>query len=110
MAFLHPNDKPTLLKRPSDGDIGGDLRNRDKHLERSAEISMLRDLYPDCDPTTAKKLNEIQSAIDSWLVTVENLGQIQNTWEAQGIVNELFKSINNSGFDLFKDGEREKGF
>ncbi|KFY17487.1 hypothetical protein V492_00641 [Pseudogymnoascus sp. VKM F-4246] len=107
MAFLQPNNKPNLLKRPSDGDIGGDLRNRDKHLERSAEISMLRDLYPDCDPTTAKKLNETQSAIDGWFVMVEKLGQTQDTWEAQCIVNELFKSINNSGFDLSKM-ERER--
>ncbi|KAL5353537.1 hypothetical protein ACLOAV_001574 [Pseudogymnoascus australis] len=109
MAFLQPN-KPNLLKRPSDGDIGGDLRNRDKHLERSAEISMLRDLYPDCDPTTAKKLNETQSAIDGWLVIVENLGQTQDTWEAQCIVNELFKSINNSGFDLSKVERERKEF
>ncbi|KFX86274.1 hypothetical protein V490_09140 [Pseudogymnoascus sp. VKM F-3557] len=110
MAFLHPNVKPNLLKRPSDGDIGGYLRNRDKHLERSAEISMLRDLYPNCDPTTAKKINEIQSAIDGWLVTVENLGQTQDTWEAQVIVNELFKSINNSGFDLLKMERERKEF
>lgn len=42
MAFLHPNDEPTLLKRKSDSDIGGDLRNRVKHLEGRDEMRMLR--------------------------------------------------------------------
>ncbi|KFY98836.1 hypothetical protein V500_01546 [Pseudogymnoascus sp. VKM F-4518 (FW-2643)] len=100
MAFLNPNDKPTLLKRPSDGDIGGDLRNREKHLDRGDEMRMLRDLYPNYDPTTAQKLNETQSAMDGWLVTMEKLGQTENIWEAEDIVNELLKSINNAGYNI----------
>ncbi|KFY02544.1 hypothetical protein V490_00463 [Pseudogymnoascus sp. VKM F-3557] len=110
MAFLQPNNKLNLLKRPSDGDIGGDFRNRDKHLERSAEISMLRDLYPDYDPTTAKKLDETKSAIDGWVVMVGKLGQTQDTWETQYIFNELFKSINNSGFNLSKIEKERNDF
>jgi hypothetical protein len=45
--------------------------------------------------------------MDGWVVMVEKLGQTQDTWEAQCIVNELFKSINNSGFNLSKI-ERER--
>lgn len=39
MAFLHPNDKRALLKRPSDGDIGGYLRNKEmkKHMGGSID-------------------------------------------------------------------------
>lgn len=42
MAFLRPSDEPTLLKRKSDNDIGGDLRQREKHLEGRDEMRMLR--------------------------------------------------------------------
>ncbi|OBT82941.1 hypothetical protein VE02_08710 [Pseudogymnoascus sp. 03VT05] len=59
MDFLKPNDKPALLKRLSDGDISRDLRNREKHLDRSNEMGVLCDLYPDYDPTTAQNFNEI---------------------------------------------------
>ena len=42
MAFLHPNDELTLLKRKSDNDIGRDLRKREKLLEGRDEMRMLR--------------------------------------------------------------------
>ena len=48
--------------------------------------------------------------MDGWLASVENLRQTQDTWEAQGIVNQLFKSINNSGFDLSKMERERKEF
>ncbi|OAF55508.1 hypothetical protein VC83_07576 [Pseudogymnoascus destructans] len=110
MAFLYPDDKRTLLKRPSDGDIGGDLRNREKYLERSDEMHMLRDRYPDYDPTTAQKLKETQSAIDEWLVTSEKLRQTANIWEAKDIVDKLLKSINNLGYVISKVLKERKEF
>ncbi|OBT79442.1 hypothetical protein VF21_02105 [Pseudogymnoascus sp. 05NY08] len=113
MALLHPNDKPTLLKRPSDGDIGGDLRNNEmkKHMRGSMdEMRKHRDLYPDYDPTTAQKLNETQSAIKGWLASAKKLKETENIWEAQDIVNELLKSINKSGYDLLKMARERKEF
>ncbi|KFY31030.1 hypothetical protein V493_01462 [Pseudogymnoascus sp. VKM F-4281 (FW-2241)] len=100
MALLNPNDKPALLKRPSDGDIGGDLRNREKHLNRSNEMRMLRDLYPDYDPTTAQTFNEIQSAMQEWSASAEKLKETEGIWEVQVIIDELLKSINKSGYNI----------
>ncbi|OBT50476.1 hypothetical protein VE04_08862, partial [Pseudogymnoascus sp. 24MN13] len=105
MAFLHSNDKRALLKRPSDGDIGGYLRNEEmkKHMGGSMdEMQMLRDLYPDYDPTTAQKLNETQSAINGWLASVQKLQKTEDIWVAQGIVNELLFSIGKSGYNVSK--------
>ncbi|OBT82271.1 hypothetical protein VE02_09778 [Pseudogymnoascus sp. 03VT05] len=108
MDFSKPNDKPALLKRPSDGDISGDLRNREKHLDWSNEMGVLRDLYPDYDPTTAQNFNEIQSVMEGWSASAEKLKETEEIWEVQIIIKELLKSINKSGYNIskvLKDGK-----
>ncbi|OBT54553.1 hypothetical protein VE04_08255 [Pseudogymnoascus sp. 24MN13] len=110
MAFLRPNDEPTLLKRKSDNDIGGDLRQREKHLEGRDEMRMLRDIYPNYDPTTAQKLNETQSVINGWFALAETLKETEDIWVAQDIVNELLNSINNAGYNISKMLKERKIF
>ncbi|KFY31296.1 hypothetical protein V493_01234, partial [Pseudogymnoascus sp. VKM F-4281 (FW-2241)] len=73
-------------------------------------MGMLRDLYPDYDPTTAKNFKEIQSAMEGWSASAEKLKETEEIWEAQNIIKELLKSINKSGYNISKVLKDRKEF
>lgn len=105
-----------VLKRKSDDDIGRDVRDAaDKEMKGYAELNevqILRDMYPNYDPTSARGLKHLDHAIGEWLASISQCDNVhfseETRWGMQNIVKSLVGSIVSAGYELWKIAQSRK--